>query len=242
MNGRYERNKQKHRFLPKVILNIALFSICILGLIWTPNMVMPENAKETQATAQPADAIPEIPSFEATTDFPEKSDFSISYDPEKFEMVVQEGAAYIRPLPVLPNREEIRENNRALLEGLSAEESEAEIDRLLSQSEEFYNTLPVCELEIVHLEKIPPDEAAADAQAAMYRCWESISEISAMDAHDGLVFSVFAGSQWNALVADMYFLSDGQGGTYRLTSRYYMEATEGFGFHFLTMVNSFTLQ
>ncbi len=242
MNGRYAQNKQKHKFSPKVILGISLFSICILGLVCTPDTVMPENVKGIQTTTQTDDTIPDIPSFEATTDIPEKSDFSISYDPEKFEMVLQEGAAYIRPLPVLPNREEIFENNRALLEGLSEEEFEAEIDRLLRQSEEFYNTLPVCELEIVHLEKIPPDEAAADAQAAMYGCWESISEISAMDAHDGLVFSVFAGSQWNAPVADMYFLGDGQGGTYRLTGRYYMEAAEGFGFHFLIMVNSFTLQ
>lgn len=38
-----------------------------------------------------------------------------------------------------------------------------------------------------------------------------------------------------------YFVDDGQGGAFHITSRFFLEATEGHGVRFSTMLQSFTV-
>lgn len=101
----------------------------------------------------------------------------------------------------------------------------------------FSENLPACEIEIVHLPDMLPLDAAESVRAEMTGNWESISEITSRT--NGFYFSASGGSEWDSPQADLYFLEDGQQGTFHLTVRYFLEATEGHGVRFWTMVDTF---
>lgn len=101
-------------------------------------------------------------------------------------------------------------------------------------------TLPKCGLDIVHLSAVSPDEAKQSAAEALggryaeiFREEESgaLAECPYLRASDG--------TDWDSEQAELWFVSDGQAGTFVLTSRYFLEAEEGLGMRFRDMVSSF---
>ncbi len=93
--------------------------------------------------------------------------------------------------------------------------------------------LPPCDLRIDHFPGATLDQALADAQAwcADYATCE-IDEEGVLHAGDG--------TDWDDAQADIRLVEDGQGGVYRLTARYFMEAAEGHGMRLNAMINTFT--
>lgn len=167
--------------------------------------------------------------------------FAVYYDPERYEMTEENGVTYIRAIPAAPDREEIRENNAALLEGLTDEEAERKIDELLAQQEAFYASLPKRELEIRHVPDAPPEAAAGAAREEKEKSWETVSEVEACEPPAGMTFRVSAGTAWDSPVEDLYFVGDGQGGTYQITARYYVEAAEGQGARLTAILHTFQI-
>ena len=101
------------------------------------------------------------------------------------------------------------------------------------------NDLPPCEVEIAHIPNAAPAEAAAAAKEQMGEQWENLSEITALEYKDGVHFWVSEGSNWDSACEDVYFLSDGATGSFQITARYFIEATEGHGVRFSQMVKAF---
>lgn len=168
-----------------------------------------------------------------------KSGFAIYYDPDSYEMTEEHGVTYIRSIPVVPTREEIRANNLALLEGLTPEDAEKKIDELLAQQEAFYASLPKCELEILHVPDTAPDETATAVRREKQQHWESVSEIEPYEPLACIAFYVSAGTTWDSPVEHLYFVGNKQTGTYQITLRYFVEATEGHGVRLMTILNTF---
>lgn len=106
---------------------------------------------------------------------------------------------------------------------------------------ELDTDLPPCEMEIRHLGSIQPAAAAEAARAEMLTTWPTVSEISPVDTPEGLHFSVTNGMNWDSAWENMYFVSDGQSGTYRIISRYFVEAAEGHGARFAAMLQTFEI-
>lgn len=167
--------------------------------------------------------------------------FAIYYDTERYQLTREDGTARLRPLAVLPTRDEIRESSAALLEGLSDEEAEAEIDALLAEQKTAYDVLPMCELEIVHLVEIAPLDAAMDARERAAEAWERVTEIAESVSPRGCTFSASSGETWDAPRETCCFVDDGQGGAFQLTVRYFQEAEEGHGARLLQMLTTFTV-
>lgn len=165
--------------------------------------------------------------------------FVIYYDTERYQMTVEGEVTYIRPVAVVPTREEVRSANEALLAGLSPEEAEAEIDALLSQQVEAYAALPVCELEIVRLADVTPDEAAQAAHGEAVGTWERVTEVTDSETPVGKLFNVSTGDTWDAPRERVCFTDDGRGGTFRISTRFFREATEGHGARFAQMLQTF---
>lgn len=165
--------------------------------------------------------------------------FAIYYDTDRYVMTEENGVTYIRQIVELPTREEIRENNQALLEGLTEEEAEAKIDELLAQQEALYADLPACEIKIVHLPDVQPANAAQAAREEAAGTWESVTEV--MDSEDpaGYYFSAATGEDWDSPREQVYFTSDGQDGAFKLTVRYFLEAAEGHGARLVQMLQTF---
>ena len=99
--------------------------------------------------------------------------------------------------------------------------------------------LPPCRLEIVQKEHIAPQYAAKLAAEALAKSYAEISDITEATVLDGLTVSGSDGTAWDAAQADVYVVSDQQGGAYVLTARYFTEATEGHGVRFRDMVGTF---
>ena len=99
--------------------------------------------------------------------------------------------------------------------------------------------LPPCRLEIVRQAYVSPRYAAEQAAEALGKTYAEVSDITEDSSIGGLMFSGSNGTAWDAARADVYVISDQQGGAYVLTARYFMEATEGHGVRFRDMVGTF---
>lgn len=107
---------------------------------------------------------------------------------------------------------------------------------------------PECGMEIAHFSGTSPDQAKSAAENALK---ENYPEISSEEPAAVLPGSLYlrAGERleqdaeepefWKAKQAEFWFVDDGQGGTFVLTSRYFLEAEEGMGARFRDMASSF---
>ncbi len=99
---------------------------------------------------------------------------------------------------------------------------------------------PECGLDILHLPGVAPGAALADAENALKdRYTEVTSEETAAALPGSLYLRAGAGTDWDSEQAELWFVDDGQGGTFVLTARYFLEAEEGMGMRFRDMASSF---
>ena len=99
---------------------------------------------------------------------------------------------------------------------------------------------PECGLDIFHLSAVSPEEARNTAAEALADRYETVSledESAVLPKIPYLRAS--AGEDWNSEQAELWFVDDGQEGTFVLTARYFLEAEEGLGTQFRDMVSSF---
>lgn len=167
--------KRRHHWvaaLLAILLGAALFTQTAAGgaaaavvkeqvSSWIESLFPPK-----ELTAAPEGA-PENATYSAGGQLPQQDStaarpgFALYYDPERYVMTEENGAAYLRSIPVVPTREEIWANNADLLAGLSEEDAEEMVSQLLEQQTAFYAALPICELEILHVPDTTPEAAAA---------------------------------------------------------------------------------
>ena len=157
--------------------------------------------------------------------------FAIYYDVDYYTMEKEGDVTYIRSYN---SRKKILDYYGASLAQLPEEEREAEIERLMN--EEPDPRYPPCEIEIVHLD-LPFDEAAAKDQEELDGQWEVQQTVF----EDKVMLNMRNGWQWDSLMEDRTYVSDGQGGCFRIISRYFFEAVEGHGMRFAAMVRTFTV-
>ena len=170
----------------------------------------------------------------------EKSPGFVMYiDTERYVMTEENGTYYVRQIPVEFDREEIRRQQAALLEGLSPEEQEAAIDARIQELNEFYANLPANEIEII---EVLDQEYAAYAEKIrnqMSTSWTITKNLIWIDKPLAYTFSVSGGDAWDSPCEVHYFVDNGKQGTFHIISRYYLEAAEGIGSRFAAMIQTF---
>ena len=165
--------------------------------------------------------------------------FAIYVDEGRYEMTEENGVFVIRPKKSSLSREDVRQNNSALLEGLTVEEQEAFIDDRLAKQEAFYAALPPCEMEIRELEGTDLEAVATAIRTEMTQTWETVTEIENEDFR--LSFLASGGTAWDAPQENHYFYPNGERRVYHIIIRYYSEAEEGHGYRFRTMLETFSV-
>lgn len=165
--------------------------------------------------------------------------FAIYVDEGRYEMTEENGVFVIRPKKSSLSREDVRQNNSALLEGLTVEEQEAFIDDRLAKQEAFYAALPPCEMEIRELEGTDLEAVATTIRTEMTQTWETVTEIENEDFR--LSFLASDGTAWDAPQENHYFYPNGERRVYHIIIRYYSEAEEGHGYRFRTMLETFSV-
>lgn len=101
------------------------------------------------------------------------------------------------------------------------------------------DNFPECGLDILHLEAASPDEAKKAAEEAMKDRYPEIQDEESAVMPKTPYLRASAGTDWNSEQAELWFVSDGQEGTFVLTARYFLEAEEGLGMRFRDMASSF---
>lgn len=99
---------------------------------------------------------------------------------------------------------------------------------------------PPCEMVIAH-SNTDWQALCAQTREQMIPTWETVREVGQYANPERLVFTAQNGLDWDSPVEDHYFLPDGKGGSYHITARFFLEATEGHGSRFAAMVATFTL-
>ena len=99
----------------------------------------------------------------------------------------------------------------------------------------------VCEMEISHLPSTTPKSGIEAAQTQLAENFETISDISESNTPNGWTFCASGGTAWDSPQEEVYFTSDGAKGCYQISLRYFLEAAEGHGARFRTMLETFTI-
>ncbi|MBO5340912.1 MAG: hypothetical protein J6A62_07945 [Oscillospiraceae bacterium] len=183
------------------------------------------------------ESIPHIAQGQEPTE--DSPGFAIYVDEDRYEMTEENGVFFIRPKKSSLSREDVRQNNSALLEGLTVEEQEAFIDDRLEEQKAFYAALPPCEMEIRELVGTDLEAAAAAARTEVTQAWETVTEIENEDFR--LSFLASDGTAWDAPQENHYFYPNGERQVYHIIIRYYLEAEEGHGTRLRTMLETFSV-
>lgn len=170
---------------------------------------------------------------EVTAEAPQPG-FAIYYDVDCYTMVKEGDITYIRPYLKSMTREEVLEIYGDSLFSLSEEEQERQIASLMNPQAD--PSLPNCEIEIIHLD-IPYEQTASQERAELEGQWEITEAV----AGNRITFSMCNGQEWDSPIEVRDYISDEQGGCFRITSRYYLEAAEGHGVRFAAIVNTFAV-
>ena len=186
---------------------------------------------------------PEVIHHEAQGRDPEEDTpgFAMYVDTESYVMTEEKGIYYVRQIPIEYDRESIRDQQAALLEGLSPEEQEAAIDARIQELKEFYASLPANEIEI---REVPGKEFSAYAEEIRNQMsidWEITEELIWVDRPLAFTFSVSGGNSWDSPHEVHYFVDNGKQGTFHIIARYRLEAAEGHGMRFTSMIQTFTV-
>lgn len=160
--------------------------------------------------------------------------FAIYYDTDSYIMEKEGDVTYIRPYFKPMTREKIMEEYGDYLALLSEEKREREIARLMEL--QLDPSLPECEMEIIHLD-VPYEQASSQERAELEKQWE----INEYTDSDRITFCMHDGVEWNSPLEDRYYISDEQGGCFRIVCRYYVESAEGVGVRFAAFVDTFTV-
>lgn len=165
--------------------------------------------------------------------------FAMYIDTERFYGIEENGAFFVRQIPIEYDREEIRRQQSALIKDLSPAEQEAYIDKHIEELKEFYASLPPIEIEIRHIVNKDYKTYAAETLVQMAGIWHRVKDFG-FDASDRYSFLVAAETKWDAPHQYHYFIDDGSGGTFHIISKSYLEA-DGASYRFGVMIGTFTV-
>lgn len=165
--------------------------------------------------------------------------FAIYIDPEIFE-TVDDGEDYlIREKRFIYTREDAVNDIQTLLEGLSEEEAKCKIQERMEEMQNFYDSMPICEIHITQIPQATLEDVAVKMREDFLGMYENVSDITKSSLLDGLYLYGNMGLQADSEVVEAYFVDNGLGGVFVIKAVYYMEATEGMGARFHSMIETF---
>ncbi|MCM1111667.1 MAG: hypothetical protein NC399_00280 [Muribaculum sp.] len=165
--------------------------------------------------------------------------FAIYIDPEMFETATEGEDYLIRQKRFIYTREDAVTDIPTLLAGLSEEEAERKILERMEEMQNFYDSMPICEIRITQIPQTTPENASVKMREDFEETYENVSDITKSSLLDGLYLYGNMGTQADSEVVEIYFVDNGLGGVFVIKAVYYTEAAEGMGARFHTMIETF---
>ncbi|MCI8359136.1 MAG: hypothetical protein HFI51_13475 [Lachnospiraceae bacterium] len=190
-----------------------------------------ELPKETEAFPGEAEEI----SGEST----DKAGFAIYVDMDSFETAEEEDCYIIRERRIIYTRQDAIRDNAMLLADLSEEEAEQKIREIMEMRQEFYNSFPTAEIRITQKQEVSVEDAAGEMKEELSEHYTAVSDIMVSELPTGLYLRADQGTAPDCEVKEVYFADNGLGGVFVITASYIVEATEGTGVRFHSMIETF---
>lgn len=165
--------------------------------------------------------------------------FSIYVDEDSFETAKEEGCHVIRGKRIVYTREDAIRDNAALFAGLPQEEKEQKIREIVEERQAFYDDFPTGEIRITQRQEVSAEGAAGEMRNELLERYADVSDIMASELPEGLYLRAAEGTAGDCEVKEVYFVDDGLGGVFVITASYIVEAEEGTGARFRSMIETF---
>ena len=171
----------------------------------------------------------------------DKAGFAIYVDRDLFETAEEEDCYIIRGKRIIYTRQDAIRDNAMLLEGLSEEEKEQKIREIMEQRQAFYDSFPTEEIRITQKQDVFVEDAAREIKEEMSEHYANVSDIMISELPEGLYLCADEGIAGDCEVKEVYFVDNGLGGVFVITASYIVEATEGTGARFHSMIETFQI-
>lgn len=190
-----------------------------------------ELPKETEGFPEESEEV-----SEESTD---KAGFAIYVDMDSFELIEDDDCHIIRGKRIIYTRQDAIRDNAMLLEGLPEEEAEQKIQEIVEKTQEFYDNFPKGEIRITQRQEISVEDAAGEMKEELSEHYAEISDIMVSELPKGLYLRADEGEASDCEVKEVYFVDNGLGGVFVITASYIVEAEEGTGVRFHSMIETF---
>lgn len=168
-----------------------------------------------------------------------KAGFAIYVDMDSFETAEEEDCYIIRGKRIVYTRQDAIRDNATLLEGLPEEEAEQKIREIVEKTQEFYDNFHTGEIRITQRQEVSVEDAAGEMREELSEHYDDVSDIMVSELPKGLYLRADEGTAWDCEVKEVYFLDNGLGGVFVITASYIVDATEGTGVRFHSMIETF---
>lgn len=180
-----------------------------------------------------------IETEEASRENTDKAGFAIYVDMDFFETTEEEDCYIIRGKRVVYTRQDAIRDNGTLLAGLPEEELEQKIKKIMERTQEFYDNLPAGEIRIMQKQGASVEDVAGKMREEMSEHYAEVSDIMVSESPKGLYLRADEGTEWDCEVQEVYFVDNGLDGVFVITASYIVEAEEGMGARFHSMIETF---
>lgn len=169
----------------------------------------------------------------------DKAGFAIYVDMDSFETTEEEDCYMIRGKRIVYTREDAIRDNEMLLADLSEEEAEQKIREIVERTQELYDNFHTGEIRITQRQEVSVEDAAREMQEALSEHYAYVSDIMVSELPKGLYLRAEEGTASDCEVEEVYFTDNGLGGVFVITANYIVEAAEGTGARFHSMIETF---
>lgn len=101
---------------------------------------------------------------------------------------------------------------------------------------------PEVSMEISQVENVNPDDAVANLQVDLNNEFEDVTKPeNVVSPFEAITLGGKAGNEWNSPIVKHYVFSNGKSGSFVITQRYFLEASEGHAVRFDAMLKEFSV-
>ena len=188
------------------------------------------------------EGIKENISHEAYGELPEEAQeagFAIYVDTDFYEMTQEADCHIIRGKRMIYTREDAIRDNAVLLADLPEKEKKQKIQEIVENTQAFYDKFPTGEIRITQAQAVSVEDAASEMKQELSEHDVNVSDIIVSELPKGLYLRAEEGTAWDCEVKEVYFVDNGLGGVFVITASYIVEAEEGTGARFHSMIETF---
>ncbi|MBD5516523.1 MAG: hypothetical protein HDR06_18285 [Lachnospiraceae bacterium] len=169
----------------------------------------------------------------------DKAGFAIYVDMDSFETTEEEDCYIIRGKRIIYTRQDAIRDNEMLLADLPEEEAEQKIREIVEKTQEFYDNFSIDEIRITQKQEVSVEDAAREMREELSERYADVSDITVSELPKGLYLRADEGTARDSEIKEVYFVDNGLGGVFMITASYILEAEEGTGVRYHSMIETF---